>query len=334
METLNIDVPLFSQVPAQGISHPLPVIASDGNTYILKNQNSRDDSKDLDAMFFQEALSTQLAQKLNIPVPDWAIIEIDNQTLLNFPELQFQYKFEPGKYYATRRIENVANDLVALLNEEIMCKTRGAAIKLHNIFNKISNKNDIPSIILFDFWVSNVDRFTNSGNLILRIDGKGNYIIAIDFSHCFFGPFWDKTKQSDFLEIINAVKMSKVRQLSANLTNLYLNLSRDTGQLQWKLGLVFDELQKQIVFNNKNPFKQAMFKINNISNRQIASMMDKIPANWIVGGADQKALYLNYLNAQKSILPDLMQYQAEQQLYTNFKGGTLEWRKEKNINIQ
>lgn len=99
MRILNIDVPLFSQSPNQGISHPLMVIASDGNTYILKNQKINN----FDAMFFQESLSTQLAKQLGIPVPDWKIIEVDNKTLVNFPELQFKYKFEPGKYYATKK---------------------------------------------------------------------------------------------------------------------------------------------------------------------------------------------------------------------------------------
>jgi|GluameStandDraft_1065615.scaffolds.fasta_scaffold06241_7 hypothetical protein len=35
MEILGIDVPLFSQVSNQGISHSLPVIASDGRNFIM-----------------------------------------------------------------------------------------------------------------------------------------------------------------------------------------------------------------------------------------------------------------------------------------------------------
>ncbi|MFR0607568.1 HipA family kinase [Limosilactobacillus balticus] len=333
METLSIEVPLFSQSPAQGISHPLPVVASDGNVYFLKNFKISNGDV-YDAMFFQESLSIQLAQELNIPVPDWAIIQVDIETLNYFPELQFQYKLEPGKYYATKKIDNVANDLIALLNEEAIHRTRGAAQKLNNIFNKITNKNDIPRILLLDFWLSNIDRFTNSGNLILKIDNLGNYLIAIDFGHCFFGPCWDKNTQDNFSEIINAVKIGNIRQLSANLTNAYLNLANNHMQKEWKLGIVFDHLQKQILFDNGNPFEPIMSKINSITTSQIISMLNKIPANWIVGGSDQKSLYLQYLNAQKIILPDLIQYQAEQNIFTNFNGGSLEWQKEKNTNTQ
>lgn len=334
MKALSIDAPLFNQTPAQGISHPLPVIASDGNVYFLKNYKI-DNSDDFDAMFFQEALSVQLAQKLNIPVPDWAIIKIDVQTLNDFPELQFQYKFEPNEYYyATKKVDNVANDLVTLLNEEVMLRTRGASQKLHNIFKKISNKNDIPSILLLDYWTSNVDRFTNSGNLILRVNKSGNYLIAIDFGHCFFGPYWDKNTQSNFREIINTADNGNIRQMSANLTSFYLRLAKVHAQNNWKLGIVFDLLQKQISFNGMNPFDETMSRINNIDSNQIIAMMNKIPASWIVRGDEQKSLYLQYLNAQKIILADLIQYQAEQELFTNFNGGTLEWRKEKNISTQ
>ena len=34
---LSIDATLLNRMPKQGISHPIPIIASDGNVYFLKN---------------------------------------------------------------------------------------------------------------------------------------------------------------------------------------------------------------------------------------------------------------------------------------------------------
>lgn len=193
-----------------------------------------------------------------------------------------------------KKINNVANDLVKLLNEEYEGKIRGAAQKLNSMFSKIQNKGDIPSILLFDFWISNIDRFTNSGNIILKLNDTGNYVIAIDFGHCFFGPCWDKSTKDNFSYIIDAVKKGKIRQASADLTKYYLDISKSHSQSRWKLGIMFDHLQKQIIFDNGNPFQQIELKIKQINNNQIASMMTNIPNSWVIGGDSQRSSYLQY----------------------------------------
>ncbi len=46
-----------------------------------------------DAEFFQEALVSNIADELNIPTPNYAIVIIDDDTLFNFPDLRWKYKF-------------------------------------------------------------------------------------------------------------------------------------------------------------------------------------------------------------------------------------------------
>lgn len=331
---LSIDTTLLDQMPKQGISHPVPIIASDGNVYFLKN--FKIDNGDIyDAMFFQEALATQLAQAINLPVPDWAIITIDNQTLTDFPELRFEYQFVPGQYYASRKISGNIIDLVNVVNEAAQLKIRGSVQKLHNIFSKIKNKQDIPKIILFDFWTLNIDRFTNSGNLILRNDNDGNYLLSIDFGHCFNGPKWDKNTQNFFNQLIQAIKDQHELQFCADLTKGYLNLSQSHGQLRWKLGIIFNELERQIQFSNSiNPFSKSEFDIRSISDSKLTLILNSIPAPWITDGSTQKEAYFSFLKNQRAILPNLIQYLADQKIFTNYNGGTLTWHQEKNISTQ
>lgn len=331
---LSIDATLLNQMPKQGISHPIPIIASDGNVYFLKNYKL-DNGDVYNAMFFQEALATQLAQEINLPVPDWAIITIDNQTLTNFPELRFEYQFIPGQYYASKKINGNIIDLVNVVDEAARLKIRGSAQKLRNIFSKIKNKPDIPKIILFDFWTLNIDRFTNSGNLILRNDNDGNYLLSIDFGHCFNGPKWDKDTQDFFSSLTQIIKEQHELQFCADLTQEYLNLSQRHGQLKWKFGIIFNELEKQVQFsNNANPFSESEFSIRSISDSKLTIILNSIPASWIVDGAAQKEAYFSFLKNQRTILPNLIQYLANQKMFTNYKGGTLTWHQEKNISTQ
>lgn len=334
IDKLFIDTPLLNQMPKQGISHPVPIIASDGNVYFLKNFKLND-GDNFNAMFFQEALATQLAQNINLPAPEWAIIKIDNQTLADFPELRFEYQFVPGQYYASKRINGNIIDLVDVINKAAQLKIRGAAQRLHNIFSKIKNKQDIPKIILFDFWTLNIDRFTNSGNLILRNDNDGNYLLSIDFGHCFNGPKWDKNTLDFFNQLDQAIKDNLELQYCANLTQYYLRLSQCHGQLKWKLGIIFNELEKQIQFSdNVNPFSKSEFDIRSISDNKLTFILNNIPATWIVDGTNQKESYFTFLKNQRAILPNLIQYLAEQKLFTNYNGGALTWHQEQNINTQ
>ena len=50
---LSIDATLLNQMPKQGISHPIPIIASDGNVYFLKNYKL-DNGDVYNAMFFKK----------------------------------------------------------------------------------------------------------------------------------------------------------------------------------------------------------------------------------------------------------------------------------------
>ncbi|MCT0193901.1 hypothetical protein [Lactiplantibacillus plantarum] len=91
-EELYIDMIHEEESPKQGCSKPVTVTASNGKQYILKNNMvkypDKDSATDQDAEFFQEALVSEIATKLDVPTPNYVAITIDSETLASFPNLR------------------------------------------------------------------------------------------------------------------------------------------------------------------------------------------------------------------------------------------------------
>lgn len=333
--------------PKQGCSKPVTVTASNGKQYILKNNMVKypdeDSATDQDAEFFQEALVSEIATKLDVPTPNYVAITIDSETLASFPNLRWKYQFSIGKYFATEKLPNIGNDLLSIWDLAITNNQPYAIRGWHKILSNIINKNVIPSILCLDFYTLNFDRFTNAGNILFQYQANGKWIVSIDYGMCFSNPYWkpitinsNLCKKSDLLNINNpSVNPQICQSYPANMMLWFLNASAQHGQRsKWKYGFVFDSLQREISFNDQNPFNDVVTNIETISDLDLVNIIGSIPSEWVSGGNAQKEAYTGFLNRQKGLIKPFIEYNITQNMFTNYKGGQIEWHRGKNINTQ
>lgn len=334
----------IEEAPKQGCSKPVIITASDGITYVLKN-NMVPSTNELvpsnqDAEFFQETLVSKIATKLHVPTPDYAVITIDSDTLEIFPALRWQYKFRVGKYFATKRLPNIGNDLVDIWNLAIKNDQPYSIRGWHKIFANVTNKEVIPTIICLDFYTLNLDRFTNTGNLLFQYKPDGKWIVSIDYGLCFSTPFWNSftvnntvNRKSDILNLNNPKTNPEIcNSYSANMMQWFLSASLQHGQLKkWKYGVIFDSLQREINFTNQNPFDAPISNIEALTDAFIISSIGSIPSEWVSGGSTQKEAYAGFLIRQKSLIKPFIEYNISQNMFTNYAGGKIEWQKDKSM---
>ncbi|RND38921.1 hypothetical protein FAM18132_00911 [Lacticaseibacillus paracasei] len=346
MKTLQIEDWIKSENPQLGQSKPLMIIASDQNRYFLKRQHIRDNGNwiEEDAVFFQEYLVSAIANFLGILTPETAIIEVDKQTLKQIPELQFTYQLSEGYYFATKMISNSDENLTRyarILLSQVKAELPYAVKSWNQLMSKIVNKEDIPKIIGLDFFALNFDRFKNPGNLLIRNDPSGRYLIAIDFGHCFGGPFWGgPSRNVDYSPKINTLHCNDINFGSEYAINLLAhqlviayNVYQDNGRV--KLGFVFDSLISQLDFRTVNPFSAVVDVLESMTEHQILTFLKSIPNFWVVTAGIQQREYKDFLLRQRFIIRPIIDVLADSSLFPNVNGKEeLRWSKEYHTNIQ
>lgn len=336
-ENIYIDAIFEEESPKIGASKPILITASNSKQYLLKNNIVKYDGDDSyhkqDAEFFQESLVSNIATRLNIPSPNYIEITIDKETLETFPNLRWVYQFHVGKYFATERITNTENDLAKIWELATQHEQPYAITKWHKLFNSITNRHDFAAIICLDFFTLNFDRFTNGGNLLFQKQNSGKIILSIDYGFCFTNPFWAISNPSK-AEILrsNDIHSNKIDSLqySANLAQQFLYKSSRFGQYRWKYGIVFDALQRELQFEDCNPFAKIVFAIESLTNQDIYEMIEDIPNEWVVGASIQKEAYASFLIRQRGLLRGFIEYNLNQNIFTNYSGGDLTWETGKN----
>lgn len=346
-DTLYIDMVHEEEAPKQGISKPIAITASNGKTYILKNNIVKypgwTKPSNQDAEFFQEVLVSEIANKLDIPTPNYAIVTIDDDTLSNFPNLRWKYKFTKGKYFATERLPNIGNDLMEVFDLAVHHNQPYAIRRWHSLFSNIINKDAIPKLMALDFLTINLDRFTNGGNLLFQYQRNGKWLVSIDYGYCFFSPYWSldiehqiKSRKYDLLNYNNPQKNPKLcRSYSANMMMWFITRGMEANQSpKFKYGVVFDALQREIVFDSQNPFDSVVTKIESLTEDFFVNAISHVIPEWVSGGNVQREAYAGFLNRQKLLLKPFIEYNLAQKMFTNYKGGQLEWQEGKNTSSQ
>jgi hypothetical protein len=352
MEVINLDVPELEVdfyhkqlTPTEGVSKPIVVTASDGNEYFLKNESVRSDKDQswtqFNADFFQELLVSHIARSLNINTPDVAIINITDELIEDYPDLKWNNHFNPGPHFATKKIENVQNNLLRNYEKAYLAGKTYTKRSWNSFFASINNKEIIPKIITLDLFTSNVDRFTNLNNILVSDTPTGRELISIDYGHCFFGPRYeiypDANLNFNKIDTSNDVQLS---HFTKSITDFYRRLAVQHAEGEHGLGIIFEELQKFIRFGGKsndiNPFDQIVAQVENYSDTILETYINAIPKEWIVGSAHQKNDYLNYLVRQKPLVRPLIEKFVKEKYFENYNenGDQLKWIKEKNMNIQ
>ncbi|WP_270333167.1 HipA family kinase [Ligilactobacillus acidipiscis] len=330
MDKLYVDLLLNELKPKDGQSKPLAIKASNSKKYILKNQWVNTPDKGLineNAVFMQEMFVNQLALALGIPVPNFAILNIEQEFIDENKEYLFSYRLKPGLYFGTEFIPNVEDSLENIYYLE---KQQGKAYAIrtwNSYYKNVTNPEVYADIIALDCLTLNGDRFTNQGNILIAKDEKERRkVFAIDFGHCFSGPTWDKNKIQLFNFIINNDNSDKIiEQLTQALTD---NYSFNDGKMISSPGRVFKSMSNALSFNNGNPFQSIVSKIESLSQTEINKMLYNIPNEWITGSDMQRHLYSEFIQANKCNVRYVLNLMNSLNLFENNKGGSLIWLKD------
>lgn len=237
MPTYNV-IGLEKEIP-NGITRPL-LMKTDGGLFVVKHCQNDEGTK----VLVNEFVCYKLANLLSIPIPNASLIYIRQDVIDADPKLK-STNIEPGLHFGSQFNKNA----------------NSAAVAPHTI-DRMINKDDIPSIILFDQIIYNNDRAKNKGNLL--IDIKNEEILAIDHSHAFrIGPLWNKYE----LERINSEQLCLVDHFHA---------------YNYKVLLKY--------VNGHSPFEKIKNRIKSLQKKDVESCFIDLPKEW--GFLDEEKLAL------------------------------------------
>lgn len=310
--------------PNLGMSQPVAILASNNKKYYLKREHIIDDTGRPvfeNAVFLQELFVSQLANELQIPVPDCAILTLEDDILKDNKDLAFRYHLTPGLYYGSEILPNVDNNLVANYKEGIKQHQPQLRRSWNSYFRNVSNPNAYPSIIALDLLTANFDRFSNVGNILVAEKNNKRLVYTFDFGHCFFMPFWNENKIKLMQSIPSA--QQDYEQYVDFIIGQHLRFS---NKPLVPLGTIFDGMQSNIYFENNNPFDDTISMINNISPNKLASFLNYIPEDWLDSNKQlQFDMYIQFIEKSKSMLIHLLDRLYELGAFSNSIGGTLKW---------
>lgn len=135
------------------------------------------------------------------------------------------------------------------------------------------NIADIPKIILFDQLIMNEDRSTNPGNILYSV--KEKKLIAIDHSHVFRnGMIWS---------------YGEVSLMADDSPIVIKNLDGD----------LYKYFSKYV--NGHSPFHFIKGTIESISDEQIETVFQDIPAEWNITGLEIQSVKRLIVNQMKNL---------------------------------
>lgn len=241
-----------------GTNSQAALVETDRGEYVIKAANNKDGPPVLVA----EWVGCGGATWLGIPTPDFAVVEIP--TTVEVP------LDDSGKNLAQSG-PCFGSKLIKAFGWEGDAETLA----------KLANPESIPSVVVLDTWLRNVDRFcqtaagkvrfNNPGNLLLATKGagKGQFrMLAIDFGYSLGGPaqaarrltdigsvedptiygcfpaFSAYMRRSEISPILN-----KLRQLgAAEVQDLLADIPREWGLDSTTAGAIADFLRRRAVF--------------------------------------------------------------------------------------
>lgn len=222
----------------KGVTNPFLAESSNG-FYVVKNKENPDGPRTL----VNEYFCYKFAKLLNIPIPEAALLRITKNEIDNDPNLQ-KLGVGPGLHFGSKLVERAEPSIQEPL------------VKL------IVNKEDIPSIVLFDQIIYNDDRAINPGNLLIDLSEK--LILAIDHSHTFkIGAIWDATQ----LRLINETPLCLVENFKKKNYKILI----------------------RYIYGH-SPFNKILSRLNMLTKDDILKCTEGIPVEWNLNDEDRTAL--------------------------------------------
>lgn len=242
-----------------GNSRPIIVECNDNNNYVIKYTGNQVSNK----VLINDLTCCRLAKLLGITVPDAKVIYIPEALIEIEPNFK-KYGILPGNHFGS-----FYYDLTV-------------AFTGSNVLNQVGNKEQIPKIIAFDYWVQNDDRSDNLGNILISTSKSNKQIIAIDYGNAFNGPDWINEDLLDY-EIM-------IIPIDGAVYSCFFNEIKDEG--------CFDEICTDI---------------ESLTMSDIEDCVRNIPVEW---GLDesQKNLICIYLYNRRYKVRDTMEYLMREKL--------------------
>ncbi|MGM9989053.1 MAG: HipA family kinase [Bacillaceae bacterium] len=227
-------------------SNPQIVIFSDNKKYLVKFKNNPQG----DRMLMRELVCTTLATHIGLPTVPFEIVNVSDEFLLK-NDLK-KYNFTSGSQFASLYLDNSMGLWVKIEKEQIV------------------NRSILAGILIFDFWLRNIDR--DESNILLSPIGDSKFFInIIDHGNCY--P--NKKELEKILDEPEKFELSNVHK--------------------WCLSMLNDE--KELTF-----FLQ---KVMGIQESFISDLIDSTPKDWSISNKIKKELYTDILEA-KQVLADLV----------------------------
>lgn len=154
-----------------GYSRPHLIRCEDGQTYVVKLSSNPQGTM----VLVNELISYRIALLLDLPVPQGAVILLDEEIITRNPELQRGYA-QAGPHFGSLYIENAVN------------------VTPDSDFSKADNIDKAADIILFDYWVNNNDRhiFNEANTNLLISNSLIPHLWMIDQANILKGPYWNE----------------------------------------------------------------------------------------------------------------------------------------------
>jgi hypothetical protein len=155
---------------------------SDGEYYVVKFQNNPQGPR----ILANELLATFLAKRLDLPVPEAAIVNVSAEFIRHTDELVIQLEHDripcrPGLCFGSRYPRNPSTKLSCLHAVQDLLP--------EGQFRAVTNISDFVGMLVFDKWLGNTD---DRQCVYFREKGQFHYkALMIDHGFCFNGQEWN-----------------------------------------------------------------------------------------------------------------------------------------------
>ena len=230
---------LIKELETDGHS-PMHFICSDGQAYYVKYRSGKSlDKREINCLVF-EMVCTRLLKRLHIPVPDQALVTINENSYVP-AQLITNKKYIKHGIIAWGSNEIPQTDLVKEIEQ--VTNKKG--------FNKLKNPEDLIRIAIFDLWVDNADRNSGNYNLLTKMEDGKLKIITIDHAFTFGGLkgmniFNESSQPSTYKKLIESQYFLSIikhfnRKERLEIASQFLSLLSDLN-----INNLIDEVFKEI----------------------------------------------------------------------------------------
>ena len=99
------------------------------------------------------------------------------------------------------------------------------------------------------------------------------------------------------------------------------------------MGEVFRAIELNIDLNDisNHSFQEVVARIESITEDRVDRWLNNIPKEWFTAKQNQIPVYKNFILSQKSLVRNLLQCLANRYAFSNYRGGVLEWKRERQV---